>query len=39
MNAAVERAREPDPEYNGEAPDLIFQGHPLSDQRLARDDQ
>ena len=38
MNAAV-RAREPDPEYNGQAPDLIFQGHALSDQLLARDDQ
>jgi hypothetical protein len=31
-----ERAREPDPEYNGQPPDLIFQGHALSDQLLAR---
>jgi hypothetical protein len=34
-----ERARQPDPEYNGQAPDLIFQGHAQSDQLLARDDQ
>jgi hypothetical protein len=32
-----ERAREPDPEYNGDAPDLIFQGQALSDQLLAHE--
>ena len=34
-----ERARKPNPEHNGQAPDLIFQGHALPDQLLARDDQ
>ena len=34
-----ESARKPDPKHNSEAPDLIFQGHPLADQLLARDDQ
>src|SRR5580692_2915567 len=34
-----ERAREPDPEHNRQASDLIFQGHPLADQLLARADQ
>ena len=34
-----ERARQPDPEHDRETTDLIFQGHPLADQLLARDDQ
>jgi len=34
-----ESARKPDPEHNGQAPDLVFQGHPLADQLLARDDE
>ena len=29
-----ERAREPDPEHNRQASDLIFQGHSLADQLL-----
>ena len=33
------RAREPDPEHDRETTDLIFQGHPLANQLLARDDQ
>ena len=39
MKAASERARQPDPKHDREAPDLIFQGHSLADQLLARDDQ
>jgi hypothetical protein len=34
-----ERAREPDPEHDRQASDLIFQGHSLADQFLARADQ
>jgi hypothetical protein len=34
-----ERAREPGPEHNRQPSDLIFQGHALPDQLLARDDQ
>ena len=34
-----ERTREPDPEHNRQASDLIFQGHSLADQLLARADQ
>ena len=34
-----ERARQPDPEHDRQASDLVFQGHPLADQLLARDDQ
>ena len=34
-----ESARKPDPKHNSEAPDLIFQGHPLAHQLLARDDE
>jgi hypothetical protein len=33
-----ERAREPDPKDDRQAPDLIFQGHALPNQFLARDD-
>jgi hypothetical protein len=33
------RKMEPDPEHNRQASDLIFQGHPLADQLLARADQ
>jgi hypothetical protein len=33
-----ERAREPDPEHDREASDLVFQGHSLADQILACDD-
>ena len=34
-----ERARQSDPEHDREASDLIFQGHSLADQLLARADQ
>jgi hypothetical protein len=34
-----EHARELDPEHNRQTSDLIFQGHPLADQLLARADQ
>src|SRR6202034_3885809 len=34
-----ERAREPDPEHDRETPNLVFQGHSLANQLLARDDQ
>ena len=34
-----ERAREPGPEHNRQPSDLVFQGHALPDQLLARDDQ
>jgi hypothetical protein len=34
-----ERARKPDPEHDREASDLVFQGHSLAHQLLARDDQ
>ena len=34
-----ERARQSDPEHDRQASDLVFQGHPLADQLLARDDQ
>jgi hypothetical protein len=34
-----ERARQPDPEHDCETTDLVFQGHPLANQLLARDDQ
>ena len=34
-----ERAGQSDPEHDRETTDLIFQGHALSDQLLARDDQ
>ena len=37
--AGGERAREPDPEHDREASDLVFQGHSLADQFFARDDQ
>jgi hypothetical protein len=33
-----ERAREPDPEHDRQASDLVFQGHPLADELLAPDD-
>ena len=36
---AAVRAREPDPEHNRQTANLIFQGHPLTDQLLARDHQ
>ena len=39
MNAAVSARGQPDPEHDRQAPDLIFQGHALADQLLARDDQ
>ena len=34
-----ERAREPDPEHDRQASNLVFQGHPLANQLLARDYQ
>ena len=34
-----ERPGQSDPEHDREATDLIFQGHSLADQLLARDDQ
>ena len=34
-----ERAGQSDPEHDRQASDLIFQGHSLADQLLARDDQ
>jgi hypothetical protein len=34
-----ERAREPDPEHDRQASNLVFQGHPLANQLLARADQ
>jgi hypothetical protein len=34
-----ERARELDPEHDRQASNLVFQGHPLANQLLARDDQ
>ena len=34
-----ERARKPDAEHDGQTTDLVFQGHALPDQLLARDDQ
>jgi hypothetical protein len=34
-----ERAREPNPEHDRKASNLVFQGHSLADQFLARDDQ
>ena len=34
-----ERAREPDPEHDRQASDLVFQGHPLADQFLAGDSE
>jgi hypothetical protein len=34
-----ECAKQPDPEHDRKASDLIFQGHPLLDQLLARDDE
>jgi hypothetical protein len=37
--ACGERARQSDPEHDRQASNLIFQGHPLADQLLARDDQ
>jgi hypothetical protein len=33
-----ERARKANPEHDRQASNLIFQGHPLADQLLARDD-
>jgi hypothetical protein len=37
--AAGERAREPDPEDDRQASNLVFQGHPLANQLVARDDR
>jgi hypothetical protein len=34
-----ESAREPDPEHDREASDLVFEGHPLTKEFFARDDQ
>jgi hypothetical protein len=34
-----ERAGQADPEHDRQASDLVFQGHALADQLLARDDQ
>src|SRR5271155_2995563 len=34
-----ERAGQSDPEYDRQTTDLVFQGHPLANQFLARDDQ
>jgi hypothetical protein len=39
LTKAAVRAREPDPEHDREASDLVFQGHPLTDELFARDDQ
>ena len=39
MKAAVSARGSRTPEHDRQASDLIFQGHPLADQLLARDDQ